>query len=390
MQVFKLFFKVTRSKLGIGILYTVIFFAICFPMVNASEQKVDFEDTSLSLYVRDEDQTEASRALIGALGEKHRITSDEMDNRKLMDAMYYSVIDYSLVIKKGYAEKLASLDSETLKTELLEEFHLRDSYAAAMMNVWLNEYIRNTRVSLAMGDDLMTAVRKSAERPVIGVEIVQDTKDEVFDENFTPKYAWFFRLLLYILVAVIMSMLGPILISLNREDQRKRIECAPVRASSYVTQVFCGSAILVAAIWFIFIAGGAALYGGMYTGTNSWMAVLNSLIFALFVTMFTIFLSTFRPSATVMSMMAQVLGLGMAFLCGGFVPQTMLGEGVRTVAKVLPGFWYERANDILCRDQMGTMGDVWVCFAVQGGFILLFLILTVIMFAWRPKVRSRK
>ena len=388
MQVFKLFFKITRSKLGIGILYTVIFFAICFPMVNASEQKMDFEDTSLSLYVRDEDQTEASRALVQALGEKHTVTEESMDDRRLMDAMYYSMIDYSLVIKKGYAENLASTDSETLKTELLEEFHLRDSYASAMMNVWLNEYIRNTRVALVMGDDLATAVRKSAERPVIDVEIVRDTKDEVLDESFTPKRAWFFRLLLYVLVAVIMSMLGPILISLSREDQRKRIACSPIRTSSYVSQVFVGSAVLVAAVWLLFIAGGAALYGGVYTGTNSWMAVLNSLIFALFVAIFTIFVSTFRPSDTIMSMIAQVMGLGMAFLCGGFVPQSMLGNGVRTVARILPGFWYERANDILCRDQMGTMGDVWVCFAVQGGFILLFLILTVVMSGRHPRAKQ--
>lgn len=390
MQVFKLFFKVARSKLWIGILYTAIFFAICFPMVNASEQKVNFEDTSLSLYVRDDDQTEASRALVSALAEKHRITEEPMDQQKLMDAMYYSMIDYSLVIKKGYAENLGSIGSEALKQDLLEEFHLRDSYAAAMMNVYLNEYIRNTRVAVAMGDDLMTAVRKSAERAVIDVEIVQDPKDEVYDKNFTPKFAWFFRLLMYIMVAVIMSMLGPILLSLNREDQRKRIECSPLKPSTYVTQVFLGSAILVAIIWLIFVLGGAALYGGMYTGTNSWMAVLNSLIFALFVAMFTIFVSTFQPSSTVMSMIAQALGLGMAFLCGGFVPQTMLGEGVRTVAKVLPGFWYERANDILCRDQMGTMGDVWICFAVQGGFILLFLILTISRSSVHAKVKSRK
>lgn len=390
MQVFKLFFKVARSKLGIAILYTMIFFAICFPMVNASEQKVNFEDTSLSLYIQDEDQTEASRALVSALAEKHRITEEPMDQQKLMDAMYYSTIDYSLVIKKGYAENLGSVSGNALQNDLLEEFHLRDSYAASMMNVYLNEYIRNTRVAVAMGDDLMTAVRKSSERTVIDAEIVQDPKDEVYDKNFTPKFAWFFRLLMYIMVAVIMSMLGPILLSLNREDQRKRIECSPLKTSAYVTQVFLGSAVLVAVIWLIFVAGGAALYGGMYTGTNSWMAVLNSLIFALFVTMLTIFISIFKPSSTVMSMIAQALGLGMAFLCGGFVPQTMLGEGVRTVAQVLPGFWYERANDILCRDQMGTMSDVWICFAVQGGFILLFLILTIVMSSRHPTAKSRK
>ncbi|MBO4394795.1 MAG: ABC transporter permease [Eubacterium sp.] len=378
MQVFKLFLKVTRSKIGIGILYTVIFFAICFPMVNASEEKIDFEDTSLNLYIRDEDQSEASKALVDLLAEKHHITDRELDQQGLMDAMYYSLIDYSLVIPKGYSELLASSDKEDLKKELFEEFHLRDSYATAMMNVFLQEYVRNTRMSVAMGDDLMTAVKKSAEREQVDIEVVQDPEEELYDENFTPKYAWFFRLLMYILIAVIMSMLGPILITMNGEEQKKRIQCSKTTVSSYVTQVFIGSAVLVLAVWLIFLVGGAAMYGGMYTGQNSWLAVLNSFIFALFVAMFTIFISTFRPSSTVMSMIAQVVGLGMAFLCGGFISQSMLGEGMLKIMQILPGYWYERANDMLCGDQKGTLGDIWICFAVQGGFILLFLILTII------------
>ena len=91
-----------------------------------------------------------------------------------------------------------------------------------------------------------------------------------------------------------------------------------------------------------------------------------------------------------MSMVAQVMGLGMAFLCGGFMPQNMLGEGVRTVTKILPGFWYERANDLLCGDQKGSLSDVWICFAVQGGFILLFLILTIIKSSMHPKAKVKK
>ncbi len=390
MQVFKLFFKVTRSKIGIGILYTVIFFAICFPMVNASEEKIDFQDTSLNIYVQDEDQSEASKALLQTLKEKHNVREELTDKQTLMDAMYYSMIDYSLVIPKGFEENLASTDKAVLEKEPLEEFHLRDSYSTAMMSVFLQEFIRNTRVAVAMGDDVMTAVKKSIDRPVVDIEMVQDPTDEMYDENFTTKFAWFFRLLMYIMIAVIMSMLGPILITLNGEDQKKRIECSRTKVSSYVTQIFIASAVLVLVVWVIFLAGGAAMYGGVYKGTSSWMAVLNSFIFALFVAMFTIFISTFRPPDVVMSMVAQVMGLGMAFLCGGFMPQTMLGEGVQTVTKILPGFWYERANDLLCGDQKGTMGDVWICFAVQGGFILLFLILTIINSSRHPKVKVKK
>ena len=63
---------------------------------------------------------------------------------------------------------------------------------------------------------------------------------------------------------------------------------------------------------------------------------------------------------------------------------------MRTVTKILPGFWYERANDLLCGDQKGGLSDVWICFAVQGGFILIFLILTIIRSSRHPKAKVKK
>ena len=108
------------------------------------------------------------------------------------------------------------------------------------------------------------------------------------------------------------------------------------------------------------------------------MAVLNSFIFAMVAAMFSIFLVSFNIGATVVGMISQIVGLGMAFMCGCFFPQSMLGEGVLTVAKVFPAYWYVKANDILCGRQMGTLKDVRLCFAVEIGFFVLLLIATII------------
>ena len=64
MQVFKLFFKIARSKIGISLLFLAVFMTICFPMTRATREQSNFEETSLSLYIYDEDQSEASRRLI--------------------------------------------------------------------------------------------------------------------------------------------------------------------------------------------------------------------------------------------------------------------------------------------------------------------------------------
>jgi ABC-2 type transport system permease protein len=73
----------------------------------------------------------------------------------------------------------------------------------------------------------------------------------------------------------------------------------------------------------------------------------------------------------------------MAFLCGAFVPQSYLGDGVLAVARIFPVYWFEKANDMLCGAQKGTLLDVRTCFIVECGYIVLFVVLIVIASARR-------
>ena len=104
MQVFKLFFKIARSKIGISLLFLGVFMAICFPMTKATRDQSNFEETSLSLYIRDEDHSEASRRLVENLTAKNEIVELPHDSQKILDAMYYEIVDYALVIREGFVE----------------------------------------------------------------------------------------------------------------------------------------------------------------------------------------------------------------------------------------------------------------------------------------------
>ncbi len=161
MQVFNLFFKIARSKIGITVLYLVVFLVICFPLVKATEKQVNFEEATLSLFIDDRDQSEASRRLVEKLSEKNEIVELENDKRVIMDAMYYDIVDYSLVIKEGFEEKLKSFEKGALDEGLFESWHMRDSYAVAMMGVFLSEYVRDVRMKLAMGYELPEAITEA-------------------------------------------------------------------------------------------------------------------------------------------------------------------------------------------------------------------------------------
>lgn len=45
--------------------------------------------------------------------------------------------------------------------------------------------------------------------------------------------------------------------------------------------------------------------------------------------------------------LANVIALGMSFICGVFIPDTMLSASVKQVARFLPVYWYEQNNTIL-------------------------------------------
>jgi ABC-2 type transport system permease protein len=391
MKVFNLFFKIARAKAFILLLYIGIFLAICFPLVNSSKEKLDFEEASITVCVIDEDQTETSRALMDVIAERNNLIQLPNDRQKIMDAMFYEVVDDTIVIRKGFEERLSD-PSDSSDEPLFYEHKMRDTFQSAMTEQFLNNFIRFVKVYVAGGDPVFEAAGKAGVELTkeAEVEIVTPPGKEVLDENFTENFALYFRFLPYLLVAMMVNVLSTILTSLNRKDQKARIECSSVKMSSYMGQIFLGAAVFTVLIWLIFMVCGMLVYGGVYRGLHCSLAVLNSFLFAIIASLIAILISSFNPSGTVVNMIAQVLGLGMAFICGAFVPQTMLGEGVMAVARIFPVYWFEKANDMLAGIQKGTLGDVRMCFIVEGIYIAALVIVIMLLSARRGGLLRHK
>lgn len=391
MQVFKLFFKIAKSKLPSGLIYIIVFFAICFPLVKVATKEFNFEDTSIDITIYDEDNTAESKSLIDSIAKNNTIKELKKDSQVILDAMYYEQVDYCLTIKKGYAEKLAKTDVADMKDSLFETYHLHDSYATAMMQQYLDEYVRMTRSFIKSGNDLSEAIKKTEEKISIQTDIsfAEFDSGDVKDENYGEGIASVFRYLPYLLISVLLNVLSPVLLVLKKKDQRYRMNCSSLPSSKYIVQIFAGSALIVLGIWLIFMIGGTIINGGMFTGTNAYIAILNSFIFALIAATIAILVASFNPAENTVSIITQIIGLGMCFLCGVFVPQSMLGDGVLSAARFLPAYWYERANDMLSGAQSGSMGDIWTSILVELAFLGV-LVLVTIVFSVRPGSDARK
>lgn len=371
MQVFKAFLKILKSKFPAAVIYIVLFFLVGMMMTRTEASESAWEKTQLKMVVEDLDDTDESRALAEILGKGNVIIPPLASEDDLTDALYYTTVDYAVTIPKGFAERLSAGETDGL----LETRSIHESYATANVRMLINKFVTAYGAYRQLGE----SSQRAADLTVImftddaDVEMIQ--KEE---KSPNEMLLIFFRYMPYILLCVILNMLCPALIVMSRKDIRFRTDCSGIRPSSYTMQIFASSALYVGVIWLVFVVAGGAINGVMYSG-RLWLVVLNSLVFALFSGVLALFISEFAPSETVVNLMTQLCSLGMCFLCGVFVDQALLGNGVLSVAQFLPAYWYVRLVRMVNGDIPFNAGEAGLALGIQAGFILVLILLSVLV-----------
>ena len=375
MQVFNAFIKVLKKKLPASLIYITVFLVISIQMAKSGSAVNTFEATSLNVCIFDEDNTEESRALSEFIGTNHKLVELENDRDTIMDALYYERVDYVLIINQGYAERIAADDTD----DLFSSYHMHYSYGTVFMEQLLNKYVGAVKAYRAGGKDISGAIESTESA------LVQETKvtyvsfdNDNGNTDYSIDFSFYFQYMPYILLSVLMSTLCPVLLIMNRKDIRFRTNCSSVKPNSYTMQIFAGSTLFIVAVWLVFMVAGMFMYGGIYQG-KAWLAVLNSFIFALVSAAIAVFNSSFDPSQNIISLMTQILGLGMSFLCGIFVQQSMLGDGVLAVARFLPAYWYVRANDMLAGREIFDALQLAGFLAIEAAFAVVLMLLTLLV-----------
>lgn len=384
MQVFKVFIKVLKSKWLSSLMYMIVFVAIAIPMAKEKTAESKFELNSLKIAVFDKDDTPESQELINLIKKNNEIVDIDEDKNKILDSLYSESIDYALIINEGYSSSLAAGNTDGL----FGSYHVHDSYSVVYMGQFLNEYAASVKACTVSGMDITEAVK------TVGSSFSEETEVSMLSEEKNssdmPKFfGGYFRYMPYIIISAILNALCPVILTMTRRDIRYRTNCSCLRPSSFTLQLYAGSTVFVLVQWLVLIAAGMFIFGGMYSG-RQWLAVLNSLIFTMVSTSLTVFIASFDPSEKVISLLTQILGLGMSFLCGIFVPLSMLSDSVLAFSRFLPAYWYVKANELICSDvgfgrvfsisdSSSAGGDLLLYMGIELGFAVTFAVLSVLV-----------
>ncbi|MGO5229962.1 ABC transporter permease [Thermoguttaceae bacterium LCP21S3_D4] len=372
MQVFKTFLKIAKKRFPSVLLYYIIFTVIVIALskIGASDHETSFTATKADICIMDEDDSTASHALSDYLFSIHNpVTLKDTDTMTLQDALYYQEVDYILTIPEDFEEQLTASDAK----DFLQISMRKDSSNGYFVDQQVNEYLSSVRLFMAGGFSLSEAVTKSAEALSEGndTSILNIEEDNVKGTQIGLTY--FFQYLPYVLINMLLLGMTPILITFNQKDLGARISCSSLSLKSKNTQITLGCIVFCLFVWLLFILTALFIYGAdSLFSVNGLRSLLNSIMVLLFSVALSLLISTFSLKAQSLSMIANVVSLGLSFLSGIFVPQYLLGKGVLAIAHFLPTYWYVRINSMLggMSDEILTTGKYWRFIGIQFGFFV--------------------
>ena len=347
MQVYKTFFKVAKNYTGGCIIYLTVFLIlmICMSFLSSSDSENKFSASSVKFTVIDEDCSDASRALIDYLSEKHELVElDSYDNEMLQDNLYYVQIRYILNIPSGYEKNLEKGEFD----HLLSHSMRTDSASGYFVNQDISSYINTLRMNLKGGYDLKEALDKTAKSIESTKSEVETIEFEKTAKNENKNIFYFFQYFAYIAISLLIVGISPILISFHKEDLAARVAYSSYSGVRQSLEIGLGCITYAIGMWLFLMICAVVVYGPAQAFSfHGLLCMANSFVYTIVIIAITLLVGSFSLGSASLSLVSNVLSLGTSFLCGVFVPLWMLSDNVLAFSKFLPGYWYIKSNNMI-------------------------------------------
>lgn len=339
--------KILRSKIGIAITYLAIFLFIGISSANNSPNQGNFSENSAGIVVNDLDKSEASKALIEYLGQSNKISEGAPTDREMLDGIYYNPSRYYLTIKEGFGQKLAGGETDGILAHAAQE----GSYYESLVGSKIDLYLTTAKAYVAAGSTAEEALSKAAAALEKKTEVTIVTeKAEGFGEMES-----YFKFIPYIFLSVFVFALCPVIMTMTKSEIKNRIFSSSISPKRFLFETALSSFSFMAVIYLLVIILIPVFIFKTEVTSELRVAWLNSLAFTVFCASLVLLISNLISSEPLVSLIGNIVSLGMSFICGVFVPLQYLDGSVKTVAAFLPAYWYE----ILVSALAGTNGQVY-------------------------------
>lgn len=378
MPVFNAFFKVIRRNIPSMMIYLGVFLVIALFLArfaDVGQQAAGFSAEKPRVAVFNDDGSALSKGLAAYLGQNATLVTLPDNQTALQDALFYRNVVYIVRIPAGFTQSFLSGGNARL-----DKTAVPASADGAQMDFLINRYL-----SLA---SLYSRSLPNASTDEIASSVAGDLKHQttvrIADTTPVPNDSLFrfFNALAYSIMAIMIIGIGSIMMVFRNDDLKKRNTCAPVKSIVFNLQLVLGSLGFGLLLWAVMAAAAFAFYGLGLLQPAGLLLLLNSLVFTLCCLCVALIAGFFIKNHNVMNATANVLSLGLSFISGVFVPQWLLGDGVRRAASFTPVYWYVRAaNELqnLSSFSVAALRPYTNCLFIQLGFAAALLAVALVL-----------
>ena len=371
MQVFKSYFKIFNKYKGQMIMYLVIFSALLSGFITNKDGSMEVVKSNCSFAVYDYDNSEESHALVSFLSEKHEKVDIAADDKEVIqDELFNRNINCMLRIPEGFCDAIKAGDAK----KVLQVVTIPGTKYNTMFESDLDCFVNDAAMYVRSGYSSQEAMEKATEALSKKAEVsLLDGKDQ---SKHSGSY-YFFKYLGWVLMCMVITAITPTLAVYNRKEIQKRISCSSYPFSKINAELFGAIAVMGLGICGALFILALALVGKEVWSFDGALYMLNTFCYMLVALAVAFLVSRITDKDQVISIISNILSLGMAFLCGIFVPMEFLGENVIKFAHFLPAYWFSKGTELIehiSEQEMGTLFQylgVELLFAVAIWFVAL-------------------
>lgn len=366
MTVFKGCMRLVQKRFGAIIMYFGIFLGIICMLnqVNVSEGSEQFSAEKTDLAVVDLDRSALSKELVSHLKKRHNVSIEKDDKSKLSEELYYGKKDVVLRIEKGFSEKAADGEEAVGMTQR------SGSYAGIYLKQQINQFLEDVLMYHSLGYSIEESSKRVAAQPEAEVNM----KDVNGNGGKVPAYSFFFMYFPYLFLSALGVALGKMLVSFRKKTVRARMMSSPLSLLQQNVQAILAFVTVGTLLYAFCLLVAVAMYGEkLLTDSNFLYYVLNGYITLLIAVEIAYIVGLIVKKESLLDMVIVPAALAVSFLCGVFVPLSVLSKPICRIASFLPFYWYEKVNTILAEhaDISGRIAkQFWEGIGIQFVFLL--------------------
>jgi ABC-2 type transport system permease protein len=350
MQVFKAYFKVMRGAVATLSINLCVFLALAvlFSFIAPQVQPVGFEPSRIPVAIINRDKEgEVSQGLAEYMEKVCKVIECPDDPEKLQDALFHGQVKYVAIIPPGFSD--AFLSGEDC---VIQKVIVPGSAEGYYVDIIINRFLDTLDLYRMYGgvgeEDSLPRLIASAMEDLAVETPVTMIGETVISEEYRPGYYYYFLYCAYALLALITMGVSTIMISFNEPDLYMRNSCSPLSKRRMNLQLAAGHTTFALGCWAVLMIGSLVMHGRNLSETGVLgLYSLNTLAFTFVCAAIGLVIGAFVRSTSAQSGVVNVVALGLCFLGGVFVPQSIMSESVLAVSKFLPSYWFVKANDAI-------------------------------------------